>query len=212
MSVVGRMAFEFLSGTNWRGQRFTTLDEFLGVDQKGVYKTGVKKGLPKGGKDFHHLTSETRRGLGPVKTSEMPSFLLAQIAQVLPIQAQALVNLMLGEVDGWDATLQAAGVHSASPYRTDYDLIAERIKEAEDKLLEARAFGTGEQRSQILRRYRVELRAANNWHRFNRDILKLAALQAREEIIDEGSPKAKALEERVRLKQQQFVNWFGRLK
>ena len=41
-SIISGMIFESLSGEDWAGRSFTTVDELLGVDDKGIYQKTVK--------------------------------------------------------------------------------------------------------------------------------------------------------------------------
>ena len=87
--------------------------ELLGIDDKGVYKTTKKdkyqKGDPKGGKLKARLVKFTLGGTHPVNWATMPSFLLYEARSSLPIQFQALLSFLSGELDGFDAITRGLG-------------------------------------------------------------------------------------------------------
>ena len=118
-SVLTRHVYEALSGEDWRGHRFTTLDELLGIDDKGRYKTTragkYRKGQQKGGKMAGQLTTlDYTSGGGPIEYSQMPSYFLSQIRGNMPIQLQELLGWISGEYDGMDALFRSLGIHISS--------------------------------------------------------------------------------------------------
>ena len=119
-SVVYRLFHEAMTGTNWRGQRLTTLSELMGFDDKGYYETTTKthkKGEPKGGKLAGQVTAYAWGGKkGPIGISQVPSYLIHEIRGVQPIQVQNLLGWIQGEIEGFDAIARSLGLHTGSTY------------------------------------------------------------------------------------------------
>ncbi len=92
-SVLGRMVLEGLSGTDWRGKRFTSLGELIDT------------GNPVKWEAF---------GIQPISPTQYPSFILRQAEQSLPIQAQNLLSWQRGEIDGFDAITRGLGIHESA--------------------------------------------------------------------------------------------------
>lgn len=128
-SVLSRFASDFFSGSDWAGRRFTTGQELFGVDEKGRYRTtrrGVYyRGQPKGGKLKGQLVkSQFGAGVDPVDIigsppvlgSELPSFLLYEARQSMPIPMQQMLAWLAGEIDGFDAATKGAGMMTSTTY------------------------------------------------------------------------------------------------
>ena len=96
-SLLGSLVFEAMDGENWRGQRFTSLSELLGAEDKPG-----------------ELTRYTRKRYGSVKPEEYPSYLLAQARGVLPIPAQESMSFLAGEIDWFTALTRGLGLHTMS--------------------------------------------------------------------------------------------------
>ena len=65
-SPIARVALEAIEGSDWKGDGFTTLNELLGVDDAGYYKSdgpGHKAGDPKGGQLRGQLTQQIKPSL-----------------------------------------------------------------------------------------------------------------------------------------------------
>ncbi len=116
-SVITKIGAEAYTGTNWQGKRFTSLDELIGTDNKGVYMTSSKKygyrvGDEKGGKLTGQLTRWKRTGdYGSVKYEELPSFMLNNIRGLMPIPVQNGLSFALGEISAFDAVSHGVGIH-----------------------------------------------------------------------------------------------------
>ena len=124
--IYARALTDFATGEDWKGRRFTTWRELIGVDYaKGRYKTTSRgkhaEGQPKWGKEKFSLTTWGRRAEGERNDTSWASFALYEARQVMPIQLQAMAALAAGELDGLDAITQAAGL----PTRT---IEGERLK------------------------------------------------------------------------------------
>lgn len=119
-SVLTRMMADGISGKDYKGSEFTTLAELLGIDDKGTYKTNRKgyytKGDPKGGKLVGELTKWSMGGMKPLGLGQIPSFLIYEARQSVPIQIQNGISYTLGQMDGFDAVLSGAGIHISSTY------------------------------------------------------------------------------------------------
>jgi len=92
-SVVAGSGFEFFSGTDWKGAKFTTLAELL--EGEGTVKWG--KGTT-------------------VDWDQFPSYALSQIIGSQPIQLQNFVGYTTGEIDGFDALTRSIGLMTTSTY------------------------------------------------------------------------------------------------
>ena len=93
-SVVGGMGFEALSGTDWAGRGFTTIEDL--ISGEGTVKWGNKK--------------------GPIDYDQFPSYVLSQIMGAQPIQVQNLLGYIAGETDGFDAISNSIGLRTTSTY------------------------------------------------------------------------------------------------
>jgi len=118
-SVPARVVLDFITASNWRGERYTTLSEFMGTDDKGLYKTTRKghytKGQPKGGKLKGKLTKwEYGGGGGTVSMEQMPSFVAEHALGNVPIAGQAALAYITGQIDEWDAMLKGGGIKGSS--------------------------------------------------------------------------------------------------
>ena len=128
------MFYEAMSGEDWRGHRITTLDELLGVDDKGIYLTTKKgqyqAGDPKGGKLRGQTTTfDFKGGSGPLDMSQVPSYLISQLKGVQPIQIQNLFGWLMGEIEGFDAIARSAGLHTSSTYPSKRKVTDDFIEE-----------------------------------------------------------------------------------
>jgi len=118
-SVLYRLFHESMAGTDWRGHRFTTISELLGVDDKGVYLTKSKThkfGEPKGGKMAGKTTVYDSGKKGPIEIAQIPSYIIAQVKGAQPIQLQNLMGWMQGEIEGFDAIGRSVGANTTSTY------------------------------------------------------------------------------------------------
>jgi len=120
-SVVYRTFHEAMAGTDWKGHRFTTIPELLGVDDKGYYLTNTKDhriGDPKGGKlAGKSVTFGGKKG--PIEPGQFASYLVSQAKGVQPIQIQNFMAYLQGEIEGFDAISRSLGIHTASTYSAE---------------------------------------------------------------------------------------------
>jgi len=128
-SVIFRVFFEALTGSDWRNRRYTNWDEFIGIDDKGLYKTSragkYKKGDRKGGRLAGQLTKFSLSG-GPLEYGQIPSFTLAQMRSMQPIQIQNLMAYASGEMDGMMALGKSIGFHMT--VTRDPDKLPKKVK------------------------------------------------------------------------------------
>lgn len=132
-SYVSKLALEGLTSQNWQHKEFTTVDELLGMDDKGVYAKGQtahdkgdinsSTGLPykktqeahdegdeKGGKlAFPVLTKWPKGGAHPVTWWQAPSFIGSQIRGLMPTAVQNAWQIASGENDATTGLLNAVG-------------------------------------------------------------------------------------------------------
>ena len=125
-SVLYRTFHEALSGTNWQGRGFTTVPEFLGVDDKGIYLTTTKThkaGDPKGGKLKWKTLTWGRKGA--LETSQVPSYLMHTAKSIQPIQIQELIGIIVGENESFEAIGRGMGLGISSPHVSPRKLLKE---------------------------------------------------------------------------------------
>jgi hypothetical protein len=97
-SVGMRMALEALSGTDWKGARFTTLSELLGGE--GVTKWGTGRVL---------------------SAEQLPSYILNVTRSNMPVQIQNVIAAVLGEMESVDAVTKGLGLRTSSTYSSESD-------------------------------------------------------------------------------------------
>lgn len=121
LSAIGRMIFELGSGTNYKGETFTTISEVLGRDfEKGRYRsnTGTHKiGDPKWGKYKWKMTK-----FGPSHTvtpEQLLSYSFSQAKGVMPIQFQEAMNVMFGYSHWFESIPRIFGLQVMSDYLPD---------------------------------------------------------------------------------------------
>jgi broad specificity phosphatase PhoE len=133
-SPLSKAALEAFTGTNWQKRPFTSIDELLGTDDKGVYardQQGHKKGEvkneytgekyirdiqphfageEKGGK-FGGMLTRTGDPQGRLLTAgQTPSFVLSQARGMLPVAAQNVLQAGTGENDWVSSIANAVGL------------------------------------------------------------------------------------------------------
>ncbi len=121
-SVFSKVVLDILTGSDWRGQSFTSMGELIGIDDKGVYKTTRVgkhlKGAPKGGKLKGHLTKfEFGKGARPLEPEQIASFLLYEFRGFMPIPVQSSIAVLTGEQDWFMGLTKAAGFHTGIKHK-----------------------------------------------------------------------------------------------
>jgi hypothetical protein len=123
-------------GVDWKGDRFTSVDELFGVDDKGVYLINTKdhkKGEPKGGQLRGKTTKYGKAG--PIQLKEVPSYLTYQGGRMLPIQFQEAIAMVLGQRKAFDGFGRMLGLRVAVGYKQpekDKDRMIETYLKAYD--------------------------------------------------------------------------------
>jgi hypothetical protein len=95
-SVLTGTVLEALSGSDWAGRRFTTMEELVRTGQTVKWEFG---------------------GGGAVQPEEFLSFALHEIIGSQPIQVQNFISAMTGELDAFDAVLKSLGVDVRTAYK-----------------------------------------------------------------------------------------------
>jgi len=124
-----KAAVEMGTGKDWQGKSWTTLDELLGMDDKGVYKKAGhnKKGIyhipgeQKGGKLTGQFSKWNYGGQQGNFWATMPSFIGSQARGMTPIPIQNLLTGAQGEND-WTMMIMnmlGTGVHVNKPKNPD---------------------------------------------------------------------------------------------
>lgn len=131
-SFVSKSANELRSGENWQHKEFTTLDELLGMDDKGTYtktttahdagdispttglpykrsQEGHDEGDEKGGKLGGQITKWPQGVHGGVTSGQLPSYMLNQVRGLMPTAIQNIWQIASGEQDATTGLLNAAG-------------------------------------------------------------------------------------------------------
>lgn len=101
-SVVSRIGFDMMTGTDWAGRKFTTLGELTGITEDG--------------KNSGRLVKYSREGLRPIEPSQIPSYALYEVRSAMPIPMQNLIAFLGGEMDAFDAITKSAGLMTATTY------------------------------------------------------------------------------------------------
>jgi len=131
-SFVSKVGLEALTGQNWQHREFTTLDELLGMDDKGTFTKAMREhkkgeispttgkpyvkdqaghaaGEEKGGKLTGELTKWPQGGAHPVTWMQAPAFILNEVRGMMPTAVQSMWQIADGENDMATGILNAAG-------------------------------------------------------------------------------------------------------
>jgi len=92
-SVISSIALEALSGTDWKGDKFTTLGELLETGQTVTYGKGRA-----------------------IQWDQFPSYLISQLIGAMPTQIQNLIAWASGEMEAFDALWRSLGLHLGTKY------------------------------------------------------------------------------------------------
>ena len=96
-SAFEQFTHEAITGVDWRGQGFTTMDK--------LFEFGIRKEW------------EPDRGwVEPVGVLEWPSFIFSQLIEAAPVQLQNYWDWRAGELEGFDAVLNSLGVGIDTSY------------------------------------------------------------------------------------------------
>lgn len=114
---------DFFTGTDWKGYEFTTIGDFLGVDQDTALGKMLKSTTSDG-----ELKFKTNRygGSGTTDFYQYLSFLLYEITSKQPIAAQNIAAVFLNDTHPTEAAARSFGMDVASTY---YWVDEERFEE-----------------------------------------------------------------------------------
>jgi hypothetical protein len=128
-----KAAGQLLTSQDWKGQEYTSIDELLGIDDKGEYKKnqiahkkgdispsshkpyvkdqpGFMQGQEKGGKLTGKLVKESIDKPHPVEITQIPSFAIEQVRDGIPIPLANLWQYLNGENDGFTDIANSLGL------------------------------------------------------------------------------------------------------
>jgi len=122
-SVFMRMFFDAIFGEDWRGKRFSEIDELMSVDEKGHYSTtsikgGYRAGQKKGGRLKGKISKWDFGKSGPIEYKEIPSYLIYEALSSMPVQIQQGFAFAIGEADAFDAITKGLGFHTSTSHPT----------------------------------------------------------------------------------------------
>lgn len=192
-SVIYKTFHEAMAGTDWKGHRFTTIPELLGIDDKGFYLTNTadhKIGDPKGGKlRGKSVTFGGKKG--PIAPDQFASYLISQIKGVQPIQIQNLMAYLQGEIEGFDAMGRSLGLGTQSTYPRGEGMDAE-WQEYRSRLKQINAqFVGAEHKRKFLKEHRRDINAYRKSELFQR-VLNRYREDISELRKEEETPEIKA--------------------
>ena len=153
-SILYSSIYEAMSGGDWQNHRFTTMGEFMGIDDKGHYE---KTGLPKGGKSKGDLTSR-QTAKGSLGVSQIPSYAAHRLRSILPIFVQENMKFVAGEADGWDTFMRSIGAHAKGGYTTDFEHVSDKLDKIGDEAKSPENFKNREEYHKFKRTHAKELR------------------------------------------------------
>jgi hypothetical protein len=214
-SPVTRMVAEAWQGQDWRGAGFTGIDELLGVDEAGYYKTsgpGHSKGDPKGGQLKGKFTDRSKKPT-PIGFAEIPSYILTQMKGSTPVQVQEVISVLEGQRAWFDALSRSMGMHLAPGRNSGFDVIVKDLGEFEDRLAGLRLTDRKAYASERKANPKV-VRAASALNGYERRIRtykkKILSLEKNKTFTDEKKKEMKSkYEDEIRKIQQQFIDRFG---
>jgi hypothetical protein len=118
LGVIPRFGYEGVTGTNFKGETYTTLSEYIGRDfEKGVYaqKAGLfNAGDPKFGMLETRLTKFGKSE--PVHWETIPTFAISQGKGWTPIYVQESLNVMFGYNTALEAFMRIGGAQVKTNY------------------------------------------------------------------------------------------------
>lgn len=221
-SPMSRVVLEAIEGSDWKGDGFTTVNELLGRDERGYYKSdgpGHKAGDPKGGKLKGHLVSRLREG-GPLTVglqdpgeSQLVSYLISQAKGSTPVQVQETLAAMAGEKAWFDAVLRSFGAHMSPSRGTEFDVMSKRLNKIDNELQSLRLTNRkkyAEERKENatnLRALKALQMTEKKIRAYNR---KLVSLEGDERLSDEKKESIKEkYQEKINQIEQQFMDKYG---
>jgi hypothetical protein len=101
-SVVSKTLFDFATGQDWAGRKFTTVGELTGISEGG---------------DLAGRLVKWDRGKAEVlKPEQLPSWFTYEARSAMPIPMQNIISFMAGEMDAFDAVTKSLGLMASTTY------------------------------------------------------------------------------------------------
>jgi hypothetical protein len=215
-SAITRIIYEAFTGSDWKGDGFTTLSELLGVDEAGEYKSsgpGHRKGDPKGGQ---YKWKTTKRGVAgeTIGWSTLPSYLIHEVASAMPIQVQNTLGWLNGSAAGFESLGRGLGIDIKRGSKTDFDIIADRAEAISTKVDTLRTTDRKElveflQEGNNRRLYALSTRVAKTNSEVKKLKAQIMALEKNEKLSPESRRRnTEALEKRIEALQSSAVSVF----
>ena len=213
-SPLYRAMYGMYAGVDWKGDGFTNIDEWLGTDDKGYYKStgpGYRPGDPKGGQHKFHFT---KRGgdAGPLGWGQLPVWLGHTAISQLPIQIQEALHVASGERDAVDGMWTSIGVHTSRGSMSRFEFTAKKIRDAEQHLMGLRSEGSTQEAVKF-RKETPELRALGRLKGVERAISKYnRRIRAYEKskTLSKSQQKSKIseVEDKIKEIEDNFMAWY----
>jgi hypothetical protein len=137
-SPLARMFMEAFTGSDWKGDGFTTASELFGTDDKGYYKNdgpGYRAGDPKGGQLRGKFVSRTTKpgvlsvSVGDPSETQLISYLASQVKGSTPVQVQEFFAVLEGQRTAFDGIARSIGLHMSPGHGTAFDALSEKVQE-----------------------------------------------------------------------------------
>ena len=94
--------FDFASGQDWAGRKFTTVGELLGISDDGELAG--------------RLVKWDRGKAAFIEPSQLPSWFVYEGRSAMPIPMQNLLSFISGEAEAFDALTKSVGMMTSSTY------------------------------------------------------------------------------------------------
>lgn len=213
-SPLARNIHSLLSGKDWKDAGFTTIEELLGIDDKGFYESrgpGHKPGDRRGGKEQFKTTSQ--RSTGGMDLTKLPSWLLYNIKATQPVQAQEGWNIVTGEMDAFDALGRAMGFQVSRARGSDVDHISTGLRDFENEVKSLRADGKTKEAAQLRRDNAPKVRALARLEAMERETAKyrkqITLFENNKNMSDETrKARIAAMEDRIKKAEHRFTQFY----
>lgn len=213
-SPLARNVHSMLAGKDWKDAGFTTIEELLGIDDKGFYKSrgpGHKPGDRRGGKERFKTTSQ--RSSGGMEIQKLPSWLIYNIKASQPVQAQEGWNVLTGEMDAFDGLARAMGFHTGRARGSDMDHIAADLNKFDAKIKDLRADGKNKEAAKLRRDNPDKVRLLSRLNSTEKQVSKYNKMKATYEEnnrLSDETRKARVadMEQRIRLAEKKFMEFY----
>ena len=101
-SVVSRTMFDFASGQDWAGRKFTTVGELIGISEDG--------------KLAGRLVKWSRGKAAFLEPSQLPSWFVYEARSAMPIPIQNIIAFASGEAEAFDAITKSVGLMTSTTF------------------------------------------------------------------------------------------------